>query len=86
MVLQAVMRLLSEDARDVEHHLPRLVQLVEDALTKEEWRSLVDPGTREALVSFVREEGPALPEMYRREALRAFMLARNIHPRRIRSP
>lgn len=71
--LNIVTKLLSEDTLDVAHHLPRLVQLVEDALTKQEWQHKLSYWEREIILRFVREKGPAIPEMCRREALRGFM-------------
>ena len=71
--LDAVMRLLGEDTPEVQHHLPRLVQLIEDALTKKEWQDKLHYWAWERLLRFVREEGPGIPEMCRREALRAFI-------------
>ena len=72
-VIYAVIRLLGEDTLDIEYHLPRLVQIAEDALTKKEWQAKLFDWARESLLRLVREKGPAIPEMYRRRALRALM-------------
>lgn len=74
-MLDAVRCLLGVDTLDIKSHLPRLVQFVEDALTQAEWQAAVTDRTREQLRLFVRDKGPAIPEMRRNAALRELMLA-----------
>ena len=58
-VLYAVMRLLREDTPEIAYHLPRLVQLVQDALTEVKWQGMIEDDTRELLSSLMRRGRPS---------------------------